>query len=346
MKYIYINGYFLTQSINGVQRFANNILLNLDKLITNYKNIKIICLVPKSIDIIFNNIEIKIIQSKIKFLNNKQSAWEQIILPFNCNNGLLINLCNFAPLFKKDQLVVIHDVIPFRLPKTVSFLWGSFYRIMTHIFMRRVKYIASVSHFSATELQKITKINRDIIILGNSGEHIKNYQTNLNILNNFDLNPNSYIFIASSQAHMPHKNIQIINQVATEINIPFVITGYGNNIKNIKQIGRVDDNTLATLYQYAKCVIYPSLYEGFGIPILESLELNNIVIASNIEVFKEIGQNCIIYCNTTIKDDLIKTINKVITNNNIKIELLKNKEIITNKYSWKKITQELISHIL
>ena len=345
MKYIYINGYFLTQSINGVQRFANNILLNLDKLITNYKNIKIICLVPKSIDIVFTSIELKVIQSKIKFLNNKQSTWEQIILPFHCDNGLLINLCNFAPLLKKNQLVVIHDVIPFRFPKTVSFLWGSFYRIMTHTFMRRVKSIATVSHFSATELQKITKINRKIIILGNSGEHIKKFNTDVNILKNFNLIPNSYIFIASSQAHMPHKNIQIINLIASKINMPMVITGYGNNINNIKQIGRVDDTTLATLYKYAKCIIYPSLYEGFGIPILESLELNNIVIASDIEVFKEIGQDCIIYCNTTSKDELIKTINKVITNNNIKIELLKNKEIITNKYTWLKITQELVSHL-
>jgi glycosyltransferase involved in cell wall biosynthesis len=347
MQYIYINGFCLTQTTNGVQRFATNILLELDKLISQYNNITIVCLIPQNIDRKFNNIQLKIIKSYFNFINNKQTLWEQIVLPFYCNNGILINLCNFAPLFKKNQFVVIHDVIPFRYPKTVGFLWGTFYRIMVRIFMNRVQYIATVSEFSAKELQQITNNRRKILVLGNSGEHIKQFEPNINLLDKFQVTANNYIFIPSSQSHMPHKNINIIYDIASQINQPIIITGNcSQQYDNIKYIGKVNDDELATLYKYASCILYPSLYEGFGIPILEALEFNNLIIASDIPVFKEIGNNAIIYCNTQNQMRLINCIVDTLQNQQqLKYELQTQMIKVREKYNWVKITKKIYYYI-
>jgi glycosyltransferase involved in cell wall biosynthesis len=348
MQYIYINGFFLTQTTNGVQRFATNILLELDKLIIQYNNITIVCLIPKNIDIQFTNIKLKIIKSYFRFINNKHIFWEQLVLPFYCHNGILINLCNFAPLFKKNQFVVIHDSIPFRYPKTVSFMWGNLYRTMVRIFMYRVKYIATVSEFSAKELQQITNNNRQILILGNSGEHIKHYQPNINILDKFQLTAYNYIFIPSSQSHMPHKNINIIYDIAPHIKQQIIITGNcQQQYDNIKHIGKVTDNELATLYNYASCILYPSLYEGFGIPILEALEFNNLVIASDIPVFREIGNNAIIYCDTNNQTSLINCILDTLQQpQQLRQQLQPQMIKVINKYNWHNISQKLCQYLL
>ena len=101
MKKIYINGRFLTQKITGVQRYALEMVKEIDREINYNKNYEFIILVPPNIKqtISFNNIKIKIVG------HLKGHLWEQIELPFYSRKGLLLNFCGCAPIIRKNQLL-------------------------------------------------------------------------------------------------------------------------------------------------------------------------------------------------------------------------------------------------
>ncbi|HBJ79918.1 MULTISPECIES: hypothetical protein [Fusobacterium] len=104
---IIINGRFLTQNITGVQRFAHEIVKELDKVV---KKNEAVILAPKNIlfkDLKYKNIEIK----KVGIL--KGHLWEQLALPYYVwkNQGKLLSLCNTAPVINTG-IVNICDISP------------------------------------------------------------------------------------------------------------------------------------------------------------------------------------------------------------------------------------------
>ena len=99
MQLIYINGYCLAQPFSGVQRFTRNLLEHLDKLNSLRQSpLHIICLVPQNVEISFDSIEVQVLKTGCNFIDNKQTLWEQLLLPLKVKSNYLINLSNFAPI--------------------------------------------------------------------------------------------------------------------------------------------------------------------------------------------------------------------------------------------------------
>lgn len=108
---------------------------------------------------------------------------------------------------------------------------------------------------------------------------------------------------------------------------------------SVKQISG-DDNKLANLYKYAEVFIYPSLYEGFGIPIIEAMKFGCPIIASNRSSLPEIGGNAALYFEPDNLDSLIVSVNQILHNKDKKTELVKNGELRVKLFSWEKCAQE------
>ena len=90
-----------------------------------------------------------------------------------------------------------------------------------------------------------------------------------------------------------------------------------NNLKNKILFPSVNDvNDLSDIYKKAKCLVYPSIYEGFGIPIIEGLYSEIPVITMNKPIFKEAGGNHCYYVNNT--EELKNIINKIWSQKNVK----------------------------
>lgn len=347
MKKIYINGRFLTQKITGVQRYALEMVKEIDREINYNKNYEFIILVPPNIKqtISFNNIKIKIVG------HLKGHLWEQIELPFYSRKGLLLNFCGCAPIIRKNQIVTLHDAAFCAIPESFSFKFRIWYRIMFYILGHRVKKILTVSNFSRKELNKYFSIDLNKIDITYNGiDHILKVKPNELIFNKFHIEKNSYVLAVSSLN--PSKNFKLILKVAKQMpNINFVIAGGTNSnvfkskgfpvTNNVKFIGYVTDEELVSLYKYASCFIYPSLYEGFGIPPLEAIAFNCPVILSNIEVFKEIYSNYVVYCDLYNEQDLKNKIN-IVLKNNIKKDMYKFRHSVLKKYSWQKSCYKLI----
>ncbi|MBM6748733.1 glycosyltransferase family 4 protein [Megamonas rupellensis] len=354
MKKIYINGRFLTQNITGVQRYAIEIVKALDKYLSdnnlsNKYKFEIVC--PKDIrqKLMLKNIEIK----QIGILNGH--LWEQIELPLYVKNKFLFNFCNCAPVFKQNQVVTIHDAAIAAIPEAYSFLFKTWYKIMFKLLNRNVKCIFTDSNFSKKELKKYFSMNMNKIKVVYCGaDHILKIKPDEKIFSNFDIEKNNYVLAVSSLN--PSKNFRLILETAKispEIN--FVIAGGTNSnifkeqgleiTSNVKFIGYVNDEELVALYKYASCFIYPSIYEGFGIPPLEAIYFNCPVILSNIDVFKEIYMDNVLYCKINDCNILKEKILLILNDERIKKSINRKEKFLIDKYRWDNIIIELLDII-
>lgn len=350
MKKIYINGRFLTQNITGVQRYAVEIVKALDKYLSDNKlsdeyEFEIVC--PKNIKqkLILKNIKIKQI-GKLK-----GHLWEQIELPLYVKNKFLFNFCNCAPLVKKNQIVTIHDVAVCAVPYAYSKTFRIWYKFMYKILTSRLKKIFTVSEFSKKELNKYFNIPLDRVEVTYNGiDHMKNIKPNEKIFSKFSIEKNNYVLAVSSLN--PSKNFKLILETAKNLpEINFVIAGGANSnifkeqgleiTSNVKFIGYVKDEELVALYKYASCFVYPSIYEGFGIPPLEAMFFDCPVIVSEIEVFHEILKEYSLYCSINNKNILIEQINNI---NKVK-KRCKKEDFLCN-YNWEKTMKNILKNTL
>lgn len=352
MKKIYINGRFLTQNITGVQRYAIEIIKALDKYLSdnnlsNKYKFEIIC--PKNIKQKLNlkNIEIKKIGSL------KGHLWEQIELPLYVKNKFLFNFCNCAPLVKKNQMVTIHDTAVCDVPNAYSKSFRIWYKFMYKVLTSRLKKIFTVSEFSKKRLNKYFDIPLELVEVTYNGiDHMKNIKPDEKIFSKFDIEKNNYVLAVSSLN--PSKNFKLILETAKILpEINFVIAGGTNSnvfkeqgfeiTSNVKFIGYVNDEELVALYKYASCFVYPSIYEGFGIPPLEAMYFNCPVIVSDIVVFHEIIENHALYCDINNENILSKQIKKIYNSNKLKKE--NNRKYVVDKFSWQISVKKILNNI-
>lgn len=346
MKRIYINGRFLSQKITGVQRYAEEITKSLDNSLNEKKEYEYIILVPKNVirNLSLKNIKIK----KVGYL--KGHLWEQIELPFYSKDGMLLNFCGCAPIIKKNQIVTIHDAAVCVMPKSFSFLFRNWYKLMFYIVGKRAKKIFTVSKFSKREINKYFDIPLEKIEVTYNGiDHMKTIKSDETIFTKFNIEKNNYVLAVSSLN--PSKNFKLILETAKILpEINFVIAGgtnstvfkeQGFNITpNVKFIGYVNDEELVALYKYASCFVYPSIYEGFGIPPLEAVFYDCPIILSDIEVFKEIYGDTALYCN--LKDaNVLKE--KILLADNMKKVLTSKYKELKIKYRWSNILKKINS---
>jgi len=336
MKKIVINGRFLSQQITGVQRVAHELVRELDNLIKEEK-IEVVVLAPKNI--IFENLYKNIKIKKIGFL--KGHLWEQLELPFYAlkEGGILLNLCNTAPIINTG-MVDIHD-ISFKVnPQFFSKKFSWYYRVLIWVLVRTSKKILTVSEFSKQEIMKYYKVSEEKIeVIYNSWEHILRINEDFSILQKFNLEKKSFYLAVSSVA--PNKNFKYIIELAKLYpEKQFVIVGKKNikvfgelgveDLRNLTWCGYVTDEELKALYMTCKAFIYPSFYEGFGLPPLEAMGCGcEEIYVSNTSCLPEIFGESVTYLNPYKIEKILK--------NNLS---LNNK--VLDDYSWQFSAKKLL----
>lgn len=337
---IYINGRFLTQRITGVQRYALEMTRALDSLISDDKNLQkheYIVIAPKNVLYSIKLQNILVVQKGVL----KGHLWEQLELPIYSRDGLLMNFCNCAPLLKRNQTVTIHDAAVSAMPHTFSLAFRTWYKLMFMWLGRSLKHIFTVSEFSKKELNKYYGIPLSKISVTYNGiDHIKRLKADEGIIARESLKDKKYVLAVSSMS--PSKNFPLVLDVARLMSdVEFIIAG-GSNAKvfksagldvpqNARLIGYVSDEELMALYRHASVFVYPSLYEGFGIPPLEAMMCGCPAIVSDIEVFHEVYGDSVEYCDCKDERLWTKVLKEVIKYTNCKKI---DSDIICNKYNW------------
>ncbi|RCK54064.1 hypothetical protein TH25_01600 [Thalassospira profundimaris] len=343
-KKIYVNCRYLTQHTTGVQRYAEEICKKLSEIDEN-----LIFVAPPKKYMLKNHTSIKIVN--FGFFNGH--IWEQFVLPFyfiKKRNYILLNLANTAPIFGTKNALVLHDIQFARKPRIHSFLFTAIYKAIIPLALKRSSPIITVSHESKKDILKFYKTKKEIIIAPNATS--ETFSSNA-ITETFK---KKYILSISPFSY--HKNFSNIIKSFLSLedkSYQLIITGTPNKnfnfskddieLKNVKFIGRVTDTELKNLYQHAKCLIYPSFSEGFGLPIIEAQKCQCPVIASDIPVFHEVGGESILYCNPFDYRDIANKIELLIRDVSL-CEELKNRGLINSeKYSWQRSAEKIYNAI-
>lgn len=113
--------------------------------------------------------------------------------------------------------------------------------------------------------------------------------------------------------------------------------------KRVKFLNFVSDDDLAELYKQAKCYVLPSLYEGFGLPILEAMKNDCPVITSNVSSLPEAGGDAALYVNPTDVQEISSTMAKLLTDSSLRQKLIEKGRQHIKKFSWEKTAKETLA---
>ncbi len=336
MKTIVINGRFLLHRITGVERYAREIISELDQII---KPGDVIMAVPPEVKDIPKYQNIKVF--KVGKLHNR--LWEHISFPWYVfkNRGVSLNLCNVAPL-PSQGIVCIHDVKVKATPQYFSKKFLLWYNILFKNAAKRAKKIITVSEFSKSEIVKYYHVNPDrICVIPNAWQHYERIEYDENALKKYGLQKDQYFFSMCSLE--PNKNFKWIAEVAKRnpdqmftvagsINRTVFANGLGFECPaNMKLLGYVSDEEAKTLMRDCKAFLFPTFYEGFGIPPLEAISAGaKCVVVSDKDVMHEIFGDSVVYIDPN-KYEMPELIDLS----------AKSREEILLKYSWKKSAKEL-----
>ena len=145
---------------------------------------------------------------------------------------------------------------------------------------------------------------------------------------------NSYILYVGND--YPHKNLERLKLACEKIRQD------GLRYSLILITGFVSEQELDNLYKNASLFVFPSLYEGFGLPPLEAMKRGVLVASSNATCLPEILGDAAIYFNPLNVDDMIEKIKKALIDRELRETLIKRGFERVKKYSWSKMARETL----
>jgi glycosyltransferase involved in cell wall biosynthesis len=290
---------------------------------------------------------------------------------------LLFTPSHTLPLVRRPglkTLITVHDLGAEYLPQTHQLKQKLYLNLMTHYQLKTATKILAVSEATKKDLVHKVGIKSGKITVTYEGFDSKLFKpVPRDIVNNylkqFDIQSgNYYLFIGTIQPRKNLKNLIIAYQQA--ILTPKNFSKQNNNLpklvliggkgwladdiytlpkslgieKYVKFLGYIEAEKLPYFYSGAKSFLFPSLFEGFGLPILESFACNCPVLTSNSSSMPEVAGDGAILVDPKSVESISNGI-VTISNDNIREDLIKKGKLQLQKFSWEKCAQETLEVI-
>ncbi len=234
--------------------------------------------------------------------------WEQVVLPRIAGRRLLWSPANTGPLSIDHQVLTIHDLASLDHPEWFGRRFSTWYRSITPILARRVKRLITVSEFSKRRLLELAGVPEShVAVIPNGVDsrfHPRSPDEIRRTLEKTNIKPRSYFLSVGSLE--PRKNLPqllkawercacclpkdawlVIAGAEGRDNI-FRATSIQTIPPRVLFVGFVADEDLPALYSGAIALVYPSTYEGFGLPVLEAMAAGTVPIAADATALPEV----------------------------------------------------------
>lgn len=295
--------------------------------------------------------------------------WTQIGLPIHLittsrKPDVFLTLTHYGPRFSKIPTIVsVMDLSYLHYPQT--FKKNDLYQLTkwTEYSVKKAKKVITISNSSKNDIIKYYKVRPEKVKVVHLG--LKNLSMNApseKDLKEFGVNQKFILFVGTLQ---PRKNIsrliEAFSRLPKEISSDHQLVIIGKkgwlyedilsapekyNVKDkVVFLDYISDEDLPNFYRKAEVFVLPSLYEGFGLPVLEAMRYGCPVITSNVSSLPEAGGDAAQYFKPEDVDDIKKSIEKVLTDRSLREKMIERGREHYKKFTWEKAAKEVLSAI-
>lgn len=327
MSLIAVNARSLGSNITGVQRYTIEVLAHLGD--------RVIPLSP---------------EEKIGRLRGH--LWEQLVLPVRLGGRFLWSPSNTGPLLVTRQAVTIHDASVLDHPEWFDEKFSAWYKFLLPKLASRVRHIITDSNFSKHRLLAHLPVREEDISVIYPAVDARFHPFEPDIVRQYRERiglPERYILFVGSLE--PRKNLtnllnawKLVN--FRQLNATLVIAGAEGHVfrqtrqrvelANTRFLGYVSDSDLPMLYNSAEAFIYPSIYEGFGLPILEAMACGTPVLTTRRTSIPEVAGDSVIYIEPDNLESIAEAIATVLDDEHLRQTLISSGFEQRQKFHWNK----------
>ncbi len=341
---VLVNGRFLTQRMTGVQRHALEITR---QLVSHFPDLEV-CAPPGEV-----SSEHRAGLPVEPCGRLRGHLWEQLELPRRAGRDegtVLINLCNTGPLGTTRQIITLHDLGFLHQPGWYSRRFYYLYRFLIPRLAKRSARIVTDSEFSRREILERLDVAPERVhvvhcavsrVFGeSSGERAESRPSV----------PRPYIVAVSSLD--PRKNLERLILAFRELGLPdlelrivgassriFARSGLkslADSVPGVRLCGYVSDEDLAELYRGARLSVFPSLYEGFGLPPLEGMACGCPAVVSSVASLPEVCGDAAHYVDPSCVEDIARGIGAVLGDEGLREDLRCKGRDRSRSFSWER----------
>lgn len=358
---IWVNARFLTRPITGVERVAREVI---SALVSHHLDsngdwggwgapVRFVLIAPRTPEKIINPWP----QLSLRQAGSLQGhAWEQWDLPRLTAGQYLLNLCNTGPMFKHRQWTFLHDAQTFAIPLNFKPSLRYWYRLLFWWTARFSSGIVTNSGFSAAELHRYVGAGgRRLTVAHLGADHVGRIVPDISprLHRLFDQLANCPFVLAVSSDN-PNKNFSAVVKALDmmgEAAPACVIVGTRNDrvfaqtrldTQRIHHLGYVSDAELVALYRQARAMVYPSFYEGFGLPPLEAMWHGCPVVVSRTSAMPEICGDAALYCDPNDPASLAQALGLLLKDDELRRKMSGLGQDRARTFVWQKTSQIIL----
>jgi glycosyltransferase involved in cell wall biosynthesis len=331
---IVVNARFLYRKITGVERYAGEILSRLKD-------------------------RVRCIDPELRLAGVVGHVWEQVILPGQVDRDeILWSPANTGPLALTNQVITVHDLSFIDHPDWYHPAFAAWYKFLIPKLARRARLITTVSSYvkiRISETFQIYKTKIEVIPGGVDTQKFKPASTTelSRVCRKYDL-PCPYILIAGSinprknlanalaawkEIHRLHPDMHLL--VVGSRSDLFSSSGIDKTPSGVRLVGYIDDADLPALYGGATAYLLASLYEGFGLTVLEAMACGTPVVAANTTAIPEVVGEAGRLFDPLDVDEMVSAINEVISDESLAGSLVQKGYQRAQLFTWERSAQML-----
>lgn len=345
----------------GTEWYAYHIIQELKKIVSRdevrlYTNFPL----KSGLENLPSNFKEKRLSWPPKYFWTQIRLWRELIL--NPPDLLFVpaHTIPFLPIRKKTKVVVtVHDVGFKRFPRLYKKIQVLYHDLTMRKIRNRADLILTISEFSKKEIINLYKVDPEKIQAVYPGYDREKYffQKNKGILEKYKIAEPYLLYIGRLETKKNILNI-IRSFIRVKNRFPdlkLVLAGSGGDLfgkirKIIKQDkvdsevslpGYIEEPDLPAIISHAEVFLFPTLYEGFGLPIIQALACQTPVLASDLDPHREVGGEAAVYADPSSPQALAQGIIQILSSEKIRRELKEKGLIQAKRFSWEKTASRI-----
>ena len=365
---LFINGKYTAQRTTGVQRVAARLVLALDALLADdaaaaqaLGPVTLLC-PPQSRGRLpaLRHIRARPVGAVALPLH----LWEQAVLPWAARGGRLLSLAGAAPYWARRPAALLHDAAVWDHPEAYTPAFVRWYRLLFARQARVAQPLLTVSAFSQQRLAACLGLPpQRLQVLHNGADHLRTVVPDDTLLRQHGLPPGGFL-LAVANAN-PTKNLDALVQahaaLPARLALPLVIVG-GHNTRVFRdgtagpvtpaaaapvlRVGVQGDAVLKALYGAAAALVFPSVYEGFGLPPLEAMGEGCPVLAARAASLPEVCGDAALYCDPADPADMARALVQLLDDPALRQRLRAAGPAQAARYTWAASARGLLATLL